>query len=103
MSIPGVKHGRAGWQRVGVTQAGAGLNKSLLGDLGGEALVAVRLLEPLLSLRLEAVSLLAESLGHTLPKLWRLRHLGQLVVTSIQRLSSRCLSLVAFIASREVK
>ena len=101
ITIPWVKHGGAGRQRVGVGQAGGRLDKSLLADRGGEALVAVRLLEPLLSLRLEAVSLLAESLGHTFSKLWGLGHLGQLVVTSIQRLT--CFSLAALVSSGEVK
>ena len=67
--LPGVKHGRAGRQRVRVGQAGAGRDKSLLGHWGGQALVAVCLLESLLPLCLQAVSLLAESLGNTLSEL----------------------------------
>lgn len=64
--VSGIKHGGAGWHRVRVGGHDglllAGLHKAT-----GDLLV---LLQPLLSLRLQVVSLLAEPLGHGLSELW---------------------------------
>ena len=69
--LPGIEHGGAG--RHGVRVAGGRRHEPLdvVLLLGGGLAEAVRLVEPLLPLSLEAVSLrLAESLRHGFSKLW---------------------------------
>ena len=63
-AVPGIKHGGAGWHRVRV----GGQHWLLLARLHEPTVDLLR--QPLLSLRLQVVSLLAEPLGHGLSELW---------------------------------